>query len=135
MASAVYPGIRQQLVAWALGANAPAGLAFHVIGVDTDYVYNSSHVNLVSVAPGDIVLPEKALTGVTYAGGILDAADPTWTGLTPGATVKALIVYLKSGANTWLVAYLDDTIDSSLPLVIASSSVTLTFNAAGICKL
>ena len=131
MSSAVYPLIRQQLVQWAV----TAGATFYTCGVKSGYVYNSAHDDLADISSGDICLPEKALTGVTFAGGILDADNPTWTGLVPGDTVKAIIIYAKLGGNSYLVAYLDDTVDTSLPLLIASSSVTITFNAAGICKL
>lgn len=133
--SAVYPLIRQQLVSWAVNANAPAGLQFYAIGVTSDYVYNSAHNDLADIDGGDICLPEKLLTSVTYVNGILDAADPAWTGLTPGATIDAVVIYMKSGGSSFLVAYLDDTVDTSLPALIDSSSVTITFNAAGICKL
>lgn len=42
MSSAVYPLIRQQLVAWALAT----GATFYVCGVDSDYVYNLSLIHI-----------------------------------------------------------------------------------------
>lgn len=134
--SAVYPKFREQLISWALNQNAPAGLAFYAIGVDTDYVYNAAHVNLSSVASAAIVAGELALTGVTYVNGILDANDVEWTGLTPGDTLDGFIIYAKSGGgDSWLVCYIDGASDASIPQVIPGTTGKLKFNASGICKI
>lgn len=134
--AAVYPKIREQLISWALNQNAPAGLAFYVLGVDTDYTYNAAHVNLSSVAVGARITSEKLLTNVTYVNGVLDADDQRWTDLTPGDTLRGFVVYLKSGGgDTWLVCYLDTSIDGSIPQTIESTIGDIIFNASGICKI
>lgn len=134
--SAVYPKIREQLISWAMNQNAPAGLTFYAIGVDTDYTYSAAHVNLSSVAGAAIIAGEKALSGVTYVNGILDANDVEWTNLVNGDVLDGFIVYLKSGGgDSWLVCYIDSSADSSIPQTIAGSTGSLRFNASGICKI
>lgn len=134
--AAVYPKIREQLISWALNQNAPAGLAFYVMGVDADYTYNAAHVNLTSVPAGARITSEKLLTGVTYVNGILDADDQRWIDMTPGDVIRGFVIYLKSGGgDTWLVCYLDTSIDGSIPQTVDSTIGDIIFNASGICKI
>lgn len=134
--SAVYPKIREQLISWAMNQNAPAGLTFYAIGLDTDYTYSAAHVNLASVPVGSRITSEKLLTGVTYVNGILNADDVTWTDMTPGDVLDAFVIYLKSGGgDSFLVCYIDGSTDGSIPQNIESTTGQLIFNASGICKI
>jgi len=133
--SAVYPLFREQLVSWMLNADAPAGIAFYCVGVDSTYTYSAAHSQLVDIGVSPIQIPEQALATVTYAGGVLDAADVELTGLTPGDGLDAVIIYVKWGAGNRLVAYLDESLDASIPTTISNSEGRIRFGTGGICVL
>lgn len=135
--TAIYPKFRQQLLSWALAANAPAGLTFHVVGVDAGYTYNAAHTSLADIPAGATVSPETQLTSVTVVDGVVDAADVEWDAvLTAGETITGLVVYLKSGAGaTYLAAFFDTSTDASLPQLIESTTGFVRWNAAGIFKI
>ena len=134
--SAVYPKFREKLIEWALMDTVPAGLAFYMIGVDTDYTYDAAHNDLADVPAGAIIAPEHALDAVTYVNGIVDAADEAYTGLTLTDNLDAAIIYLKDAAlNSYLAAYIDESSDGSMPAVLSSTSATFRWNASGIFKV
>lgn len=133
--SAVYPKFRESLLSWALNANPPAGLAFYMIGVDSSYVYDAAHNDLADIAGGDIVMPEHALDSVTIVNGIVDAADESYTGLTIGHELDAVIIYMKDGAAaSYLAAYIDESSDGSIPQTFDSTSGEVRWHASGIFR-
>lgn len=134
--SAVYPLIRQQLISWALNANAPAGLAFYALGVDASYVYSAAHNDLADIAGASIVADLHLLDSVTYVNGILDAADEEWTDLVLTETFDAVIVLLRAtDLSSFLVCYIDSSTDGSVPQTVGSTSGLVRWNVAGICKI
>lgn len=134
--SAVYPKFREKLLSWALNANAPAGLAFYAIGVDSSYAYNAAHVNLGNVPGGSIVIVEQALASVTITDGVVDADNVSVAGLDTTDVLDALLVYAKDGAAaSYLAAYIDDSVDGSIPQDIDSTSAQIKWNAAGIFRV
>jgi hypothetical protein len=133
--SAVYPKYREQLIAWALAANAPAGLLFYVIGVDATYVYDAAHNDLADVPGAAISIPEQALVSVTYVNGIVDADNVNVTGLDTADDLDAFIIYLKSGGGaTYLAAYIDESSDGSVPQAIDSTKGVISWHASGIFR-
>lgn len=134
--SGIYNPIREQLISWAINADAPAGLDFYVIGVDASYTFSASHNDLTDVGAGPVVATEHLLDNVTYVNGVLDADDETWTDLVPTEVMDAAIIYLKDGASaTYLVCYIDQSPDGSVPQTIDSSTGTMRWSDSGICKL
>lgn len=135
--SAVYPTARENFLTWLLsGAGAPVGAAnICVIGVKDTYVYSAAHAVLAAVAGVDIVIPEVVLTGVTLTGGVIDAADLALTGVTPGPTLDAYVVYAKWAAATQLLFYIDTATDSTLPQILTTAKLNVEWSASGIGKI
>jgi len=78
--------------------------------IDTDdYTVNlATHDNLDDI-PGDArVAVSGALTGKTVTGGVADAADVTWTGVT-GDQCEAIVLYKHTGTESTsrLIAYIN----------------------------
>lgn len=134
--SAVYPKFRESLVGWALNGNPPAGLAFYALGVDADYVYDAAHNDLADIPGGAIVMPEHLLDNVTYVNGIINADDELWTGLTLSETLDAVVIYMKDGAAaSYLAAYIDESVDGSVPQLITATTGTVRFHSNGIFRV
>jgi hypothetical protein len=133
--SAVYPKFREQLLSWALNANPPAGLAFYVVGVDSTYVYDAAHNDLADVGSGPVTIAEQALTSVTITNGVVDAANVSVTGLDTADSLDALVVYLKDGAAaSYLAAYIDESVDGSIPQGIDATQGVISWAVGGIFR-
>lgn len=136
MARKVYPKFAEKLLSWAINANAPAGLDFYFIVVDSSYIYDDSHTSLAAVGGGSIIVPETALAGVTITNGVVDATDVTLTGLTIGQTFDATIVYMKDGlGSSYLAAYLDESDDGSVPQTLGSTEGVIRWSDFGIFQV
>lgn len=135
MANALYPLWKENLVQ--LGAN--YGLnnaALKVALVDTGtYTYSAAHQFFSSVT--GVAGTPVALTGKTYAGGVLKASNSTLTAVSNGSvTCEALILYIDTGsaATSPLVGYLDTGI-TNMPVTPNGGDITVTWNASGIFAL
>ena len=135
--SSIYASAREIFLTWLLtGTGAPVGAAdVCVIGVKSSYVFDTAHETLADVPGTDIVIAEVVLSSVTLTGGVTDAADLALTGLTPGPTLDALIVYAKWAATEQLLCYIDAATDSSLPLTLSTSKMNISWPIAGIFKI
>ena len=78
--------------------------------IDTDdYTVNlATHDNLDDIPAGARVAVSGALTGKTVTGGVADAADVTWTGVT-GDQSEAIVLYKHTGTESTsrLIAYIN----------------------------
>jgi hypothetical protein len=79
-----------------------------IVLVDSGYVYSAAHDFLSDVGAGTRVATSAALAGRTVVGGVCDADDVVFTGLS-GDTVTGVIVYHHTGveATSDLIAFYD----------------------------
>lgn len=113
-----------------LGANPPDAGTLTVTLVGTGYTFSPSHTTLAD-------LGSNVLAGVTdQALGTLTITDPgvysgpsiTFSGVTAGQTVKAIILYLdEGGGTTKLIGYFDTGV--GFPYVTTGSDITIDWNA------
>jgi hypothetical protein len=103
--------------------------------VDTGlYTYSAAHEFYSSLA--GVVGTDQEIGTKTYAGGLFDGADVTYTAVT-GNSAEALVLYRKNaGANTtWrLIAYIDTGV-TGLPVTPNGGDINITWNASGIFQL
>lgn len=68
--------------------------------VDTGtYTFSAAHTNLSQITSGARIGTPVALTGKTITGGVFDAADPTYTGVS-GASIEAVVLYVHNATET-----------------------------------
>jgi hypothetical protein len=130
-------------------ANGRQGLGTGLIDLDTavlkaalvrGYTYNSAHtfVSDVTGAGGTLVATSSALGGVSFADGVLDANDVTWTAVAAGAAIPAILLFQSSavtgGADVAasaqrLVAILDGRFRFTVAANASSGAVAVTVDA------
>lgn len=97
--------------------------------------YSAAHEFFSSLATAQIGT-EVELGTKTFASGLFDAADSTFTAVT-GNNAEALALFIKNaGANTtWrLVAWFDTGV-TGLPVLPNGGNINVTWNASGIFQL
>lgn len=140
MANSIYPKYKEALIQAAAnvsmaGTGTTGTTGVYAALVRSTYTYSAGH-QFVSDLGANIAGTDQELSTKTYADGVFDGSDPTWTAVT-GAACNAIVLYVKNaGANTtWrLVAYLDTNI-TNLPVTPNGGNITVTFNASGIFGL
>ena len=132
MANAIYPKWKEAIVQ--ASANSSLGGTVKVALVDTGtYTYSSAHEFYSSVS--GVVGTPATLGSKTYALGVFDAADVTYTGVS-GSSAEALIIYIDTGSSaTSRLVYYSDTGWTNLPVTPNGGDITLQFNASGIFAL
>lgn len=132
--SAVYPTFKGTLLTWLFGGGWPTDAELKVAGVSGSYVYNATH-SVVSDFSAAQLFGDVLLTGTVSSDGTIDADDVEVTGVTPGPTLDALIVYAEWTGGTALVCYIDSSSDASLPIELTNTEFGIRFNALGICRI
>jgi hypothetical protein len=130
MANALYPLWKANLLQATAGTSLTGTLK---VALSTA-AYNSAHQFYSSVSASTIGTPQT-LGSKTYTGGVVDAADVTYTAVT-GAQVTALIIYLDTGTGSTsaLVAFID-TGQTGLPVTPNGGDISIVWNASGIFAL
>jgi len=104
------------------------------VAVDTaDYTFSAAHQDLADVPAGARVATSGNLASKTVSGGVYDAADFTFTGVS-GDQFEALIYYIDTAveATSTLICY-DDGISATTP---DGGNINVTINASnGIMKI
>jgi hypothetical protein len=115
---------------------ASGGSTVEAILVDSGYTYSAAHTTLTDIGAtarhtndgGSAV----ALTLIDAAsGGVLDASDISFTGLTASPAYNALVIYKRTSAgdgNTTLLLYID-TGTSGLPTSAGATQVNVVFDS------
>lgn len=99
--------------------------------LDTDTVgYNAAHDFYDDISAGVIGTPQT-LASKTTTGGVFDAADVVFTGVS-GATVEAIVIYKDTGsaATSQLIAFIDTA--TGLPVTPNGGDITIAWHASGI---
>jgi hypothetical protein len=128
MANALYPLWKEALLQAAANSDLSAGTV-KIALVDTAiYTYSAAHQFFTSISAAVIGTPQTLGTK-TFAGGVFDAADPTFTSVT-GASVEAIVIYIDTGtpATSRLVAYIDTGV-TNLPVTPNGGNISLAFDA------
>lgn len=130
----------------ALWPAAKTGMMTGLIDLDTavikvalvrGYTYSSTDTFMSDVqATGTVVGTPQVLGTVTVTGGVFDAADSTFTSVTAGAAIPALVIYQASAvtggadvANTSqrVIAFIDT--GTGLPVTPNGSNIVITWDA------
>jgi hypothetical protein len=130
-------------------ANGRQGLGTGLIDLDTavlkaallrGYTYNAAHtfVSDITGAGGTLVSTSSALGGVSFADGVLDANDVTWTAVAAGAAIPAILLFQSSavtgGADVAataqrVIAILDGRFRFTVAATASSGAVAVTVDA------
>lgn len=129
-------------------ANGRQGLGTGLIDLDTaviraallrGYTYNSAHTFVSDVTgAGGTLVSTVNLASVTFADGVLDAADATFTAVAAGAAIPAILLYQASavggGADVAdsakrLVAILDGRFRFTVAAAASSGGTAVTVEA------
>lgn len=138
MANALYPKWKEAIVqATANSSLAGSGTTgVYTALVDTGtYTYSASH-EFYSSLSGVVGTDQEIGATKTYASGVFDGADLTYTAVT-GNSVEALVGYVKNaGANTtWRLVFYMDTGVTGLPVTPNGGNIGVAWNASGIFAL
>lgn len=132
MANSLYPSYKALLLNAGLNLSS---LTIKAALVDTGVVaYSSAHDNYDDISAGVIGTP-VTLASKTTTGGVFDAANSSFTGLSSAPTIEALVLYYDSGtpATSTLIAWIDSA--TGLPVSAGATQVDVTWDAAGIFAL
>jgi len=126
MANALYDSGRQKVLE---GAIAWLTDTIKAVLVDSgQYTISlATHTSLNDIPAGARIATSAALTGKTTTGGVADANDVTFTGVT-GVTSEYVIVYKDSGVATtsWLICCFDTA--TGLPVTPSGGDITVTWD-------
>lgn len=133
MANALYPKWKEAL----LQASSDCALTGTVKAalVDTGtYTYSAAHEFLTSLT-GVVGTAHTIGATKTYANGVFDGADVTFTAVA-GNTVEAIVIYIDTGTagTSRLVAYIDTGV-TGLPVTPNGGDISVSWNASGIFAL
>jgi hypothetical protein len=132
MPNALYPSYKQLLLGAGLNTSS---LTIRAALVDTGVVaYSAAHDNFDDISAGVVGTP-VTLGSKTLAGGVFDAADISFTGLSAAPTIEAVAIYYDSGtpSTSSLIAWIDTA--TGLPAAAGSTQVNVTWDATGIYAL
>lgn len=130
-------------------ANGRQGLGTGLIDVDTavlksallrGYTYNAAHtfVSDITGAGGTLAATSAAMSGVTFADGVLDANDVTFSAVGAGAAIPAILIFQASavtgGADVAasaqrVIAILDGKFRFTIAAVSGSGTTSVTCDA------
>lgn len=124
MANAFYVKGAERLLAAALAGSAPVAGTIKAAIVKNTYPQNLSTDEFYTAISAYVLGTPQALTGVTFTGGKLDAADPTFAAVAAGDTSEAVVLYMDTGVagTSWLIAYIDTI--TGFPLATNGGDIT-----------
>lgn len=100
----------------------------------SSYTYNAAHDFYDDISSYKVGT-DQTLGTKTTTGGVFDAANSTWTGLT-GSQVTRLAIYKDTGsaATSQLLCFMD-TFASGMPYTPNGADFTMTWNGSGIFSI
>lgn len=126
MANALYPKAKESFLSQNPSIDMDTD-TIKVAMVTSAYTYSSSHQYYSSVS--GVVGTPATLASKTVASGVFDAADVTFSSVSSGSTIAALILYKDTGssATSPLIAYID-TVSSGLPVSTNGGDIIITWD-------
>jgi hypothetical protein len=96
--------------------------------VDNTYPQNLSTDDFYADISAYVLGTDQTLGSKTIALGVFDAADPTWTAVTAGDTVEAVVIWKDTGnpATSPLLAYIDTI--TGFPLATNGGDITVQWD-------
>lgn len=135
MANGLYQLWKQEVIKGTANTSLTGTLKVALVDTGT-YAVNLATHQFYSSVTGVAGTP-VALASKTYALGVLDAADVTFTAVSNGSvTCEALVLYIDTGsaATSPLVAYFDTGI-TNMPVTPNGGDINVVWNASGIFAL
>ena len=105
-----------------------------ITGSGTPYTVNQSTDQFFSIIPsGAVAAISPQLTTPVVANGIFGADNTTWTSVPSGAACGALVVFVDTGtpSTSPLIAYIDSSIVSGLPITPNGGNINVSFSRTG----
>lgn len=126
MANALYGKGKEKLLTAAIDVN---GATIKAALVSSSYTANLSTDEFHSTISAYVLNTPQTLGSKTYALGVFDAADITFTAVTAGSTAKAIVIYKDTGssATSPLLAYIDTI--TGFPLATNGGDVTIVWDS------
>lgn len=133
MANALYPLWKEALLQGSSDSALTGTVKVALLDTGT-YTYSASHQFLSSLT-GVVGTAQTIGATKTYAGGVFDGWDVTFTAVT-GNSVEALVIYIDTGtaSTSRLVAYIDTGV-TGLPVTPNGGDISVRWNASGIFAL
>lgn len=133
MANALWPLWKQALLEFTAN-NDLDGQTVKAALVTAGYTYSGSDQYYSSVSASVVGTPQT-IGSKTFANGVFDGADVTYTAVT-GSQVVAIVIYIDTGntATSPLVAYIDTGV-TNLPVTPNGGDIAITWDASGIFSL
>lgn len=96
--------------------------------VSTSYAQNLSTDEFYSTISAVVLNTPQTLGSKTVTAGVFDAADITFTAVTAGSTVEAIVIYKDTGssATSPLIAYIDTV--TGFPLATNGGDITIVWD-------
>lgn len=134
MANAIYPIWKQELLQGTANTSLTGNIKAVLIDL-ADYTYSAAHDFLDDVPVAARVATSPNLGSKTFANGLFDAADTTFSAVT-GDVSEALILYVDTGvaSTSRLVAFFDTGV-TGLPVTPNGGDINMQWNASGIFQL
>ena len=129
MANALYPKFKEQALQG--GVNLASGNIKAALIDLADYTYSAVHEFLSDVPVAARVATSENLASKTFANGVFDSADPSFSAVT-GDVSEALIVFLDTGtpSTSRLVGFYDTGV-GGLPVTPNGGDININVNASG----
>lgn len=126
MSNAIYSKAKELMLA--AGLNLLAGTVKAQLVDTASYAYSGSHQYLADIPSGARVGAAVTLTGKAITGGVFDAADPTWVGLSAAPSIEAIALYVDTGTESTspLILYIDTA--TGLPIASGATGGTVTWD-------
>jgi hypothetical protein len=134
MASYIYPKYKEALLNG--GTNTALTGTVKATIIDTgDYTYSAAH-DMIEDVPAGARVATQTLGTKDYTNGTFDAADVTFSSVT-GDQSEAVIIWIDTTVESTsrLVAYIDSTYMSGLPVTPNGGNITITWSGSGIFTL
>lgn len=133
MSSFWYSKTKEKLLKGTLGDL--SALTLTIMAVDAaDYTVDADNDEFLDDIPSAARIASVNLSSVTVSGGMIDAADPTFSAVT-GDQFEALVIYVNTGTEgtSALLGYTNSA--TGLPYTPSGGDITLAFPATGVLTL
>ena len=126
MANALYAKGKEKLLTAAINLSSDT---IKAALVSTSYAQNLATDEFYSTISAVVLNTPATLGTKTVTAGVFDAADVTFTAVTAGSTVEAIVIYKDTGsaATSPLIAYIDTV--TGFPLATNGGDITIVWDA------
>lgn len=126
MTNAVYPKAKELMLG--AGLNLMSATVKAMLVDTAAYTYSAAHQYLSDVAGGARVGTAQTLTSKSVTGGVFDAADPTWSGISGAPSIEALVIYVDTGTESTSPLLLFIDVATGLPISSGATGGTVTWD-------